>query len=435
MSQTPATRPDVLLIHCHDLGDWLSCYGRQGVPDPHISAFADRSVVFERVFATAPLCTPARSSMFTGRLPHQNGLMGLTHHGWEYRPDVVTLPEMMSDHGYRTALVGLQHEELDARRLGYDEVIGLGMLPRALPVVEVAEGWLASTADAEAPRFAVVGFWEVHRPWPHEDYMPADPAEVEVPPFLPDNEHTRRDVADFLGSIRQLDTAISRLLEALDATERGRETLVIFTTDHGAAFPRAKSTLYDQGVKVAFVVRPPASWEGAPRRVTEMVSHLDIAPTLVALAGGTTEALDGIDLLPMLQGEGGRGHDALVFEKTYHDQYDPIRAIRTAGAKYIRNFVEGPRLPLSADLEQSVSRRGLGDDYLKPRPPEELYLLGRDPWELENVAGRPEAEELKERLSRRLHDEMVRTSDPLVIGDVAAPPQPERGGRGSAGAL
>ncbi len=370
--------------------------------------------------------------MFTGRMPHENGLMGLSHHGWEYRSDVVTLPEMMAAQGYRTALIGLQHEDLDARRLGYDEVHGLGMLPRALPVVDVAKQWLSATNGSSEPRFAVVGFWEVHRPWPHEDYEPAEPAEVEVPPFLPDNEHTRRDVADFMGSIRQLDEAMKRLLEAINATERGRNTLIIFTTDHGAAFPRGKSTLYDPGVKVAFIVRPPLSWGVKPGRRGEMVSHLDLAPTLVSLAGGSVEGFPGVDLMPLLRGEDGHGHKELVFEKTYHDQYDAIRAIRTPTAKYIRNFVDGPKLPLSVDLEQSVSRRGMGDEHLEPRPREELYLLDTDPWELDNVVGRPDLADLKDALARRLHEELVATSDPLLGGDIA-PPGPPAGGRSGRG--
>lgn len=77
--------PDIVLIHGHDLGRWLPCYGMAPVPSPNL-AFAAHSVVFENAFATAPLCTPARSSLFTGVSPHVNGLMGLAHDGWRYRP-------------------------------------------------------------------------------------------------------------------------------------------------------------------------------------------------------------------------------------------------------------------------------------------------------------------------------------------------------------
>lgn len=423
----PARRPDIILIHGHDLGDWLSSYGRKAVPDGNLVRLAETSVLFEQAFSTSPLCTPARSSIFTGLLPHQNGLMGLSHDGWHYAPGVVTLPERLSGLGYRTALLGLQHEDLDARALGYDEVPGLGFLPRSLEVVKLTERWLSEGVDDARPRFASVGFWEVHRPWPHEDYDPADPEDVDVPPYLPDNVHTRRDIADFMGAIRQLDQAVGQLMTAIDSTPRGRESLVIFTTDHGAPFPRAKSTLYDAGVKVALMVRPPESWGAEPRRVPQMVSHLDIVPTLVSVAGGTVSGLDGVDLVPVIRGrEAGEVHKELVLEKTFHDRYDPIRALRTHDAKYIRNYVEGPRLPLPTDLERSESRLGLNGEHLEPRPSEELYVLGRDPWELDNVADSPESAELKRQLSERLDDHLRRTSDPLQQGPVAAPEPPRR---------
>lgn len=146
-SPVPANHPNVALIHCHDLGDWLSCYGHASVPTPNLQAFADSALVFDNAFATSPLCTPARSSLFTGRSPHANGLMGLSHAGWHYNPDIVTLPETLGAAGYRTALLGLQHEDLDARVLGYEEVHGLGFIPRALEVAKMTENWLDHRPD------------------------------------------------------------------------------------------------------------------------------------------------------------------------------------------------------------------------------------------------------------------------------------------------
>lgn len=415
-------RPDILLVHCHDLGDWLTAYGKPGIPDPRITRLAEQSVVFENAFATSPLCTPARSSIFTGLLPHQNGLMGLSHTGWQYAPGVVTLPERLSAAGYRTALLGLQHEDLDAHSLGFDDVIGLGFLPRSLEVATLTQRWLDEGADDPTPRFGAVGFWEVHRPWPASDYDPADPESVWVPPYLPDNEHVRRDIADFLGAIRQLDEAIGRVLDALDSTERGRETLLVFTTDHGAAFPRAKSTLYDSGTKVAFMIRPPVSWGIAARRADQMVSHLDLVPTVLSAANASSvDGLDGLDLIPLLADGAISAHRDLMLEKTYHDRYDPIRAIRTTDAKYIRNFVDAPRLPLPTDLELSESRLGLDADHLAPRPAEELYRLDDDPWELVDLASDPGSAELKAALAARLDEEMARTHDPLLDGAIAPP--------------
>ncbi|WP_179872559.1 sulfatase family protein [Microcella indica] len=421
-------KPDLYLIHCHDLGDWLTTYGYPQIPSPNLDAFAATSVVFDRAFATAPLCTPARSSIFTGRLPHENGLMGLTHTGWTYRPDVPTLPEVVRSAGYHSALIGLQHEDLDARVLGFDEVHGLGFIPRALEVATLTERWLAENPDG-APFLLSIGMWEVHRPWPEEDYEPVDPASVRVPDYLPDNEHTRRDISQFYGAIRRMDEAFGRIVAAIDAHPRGRDAVIVFTTDHGVAFPRAKSTLYDSGVKVALMMRAPGTWGVVAGRSDGMVSHLDLLPTLADFAGA--KAPDGLSGLVLLDKSGvvDPGDRRLFLEKTYHDRYDPIRAVRTSTAKYIRNFVDAPALPLPTDLELSQTRVGMDDAHLRPRPPEELYLLTDDPSELNNRVDDPSLSALREGLSRELDRHLRSTQDPVLAGAVAPPPAPVRGRR------
>ncbi|MGV8896880.1 MAG: sulfatase [Rhodoglobus sp.] len=424
------SQPDIVLIHCHDLGDWLSCYGMPSVPSPNLEAFAESGVIFDAAFATAPLCTPARSSIFTGRLPHQNGLMGLTHAGWQYNPGVNTLPELLRNEGYRSALIGLQHEDFDARLLGYDEVHGLGFLPRAMEVARRVDWWYDQPRD-DTPTLLTIGIWEVHRPWPREDYEFGDPATVDVPAYLPDNSDTRSDIAAFHGAIRQMDEAVGQIIDRINASPKGRETLIIFTTDHGVAFPRAKSTLYDSGVKVAFIVRPPASFGVEPGRREDIVSHLDIVPTLIDVAGGTVgDELEGESLLSVLGGaETEEQHDReLLLEKSFHDRYDPIRAIRTKSAKYIRNFEDGVRVPLPLDLEESSTRAGMGDWPNDPRPPEELYDLGLDPSELTNLIDDPQYQSVRADLVARLEKLMRRTQDPLLAGPIPAPLQPQRQG-------
>ena len=419
-------RPNIILIHCHDLGRWLPSYGLTGIHTPALDALAAAGIVFDNAFATAPLCTPARSSLFTGLLPHQNGLMGLAHAGWTYHDQVRTLPQELSEVGYRTALIGLQHEDLDARTLGYDEVHGLGFIPRALEVAKLFRAWVDS-ADTEQPFFASVGVWEVHRPWPVEDYQPADPADVDVPAYLPDNPHTREDIAEFYGAVAQLDDAIGQILSALDASPHADETLVLFTTDHGAAFPRAKSTLYDSGTGVTLIARPPAHWGITTSRAAEIVSHLDILPTCLELAGAAVpDGLEGRSFAPLLHDDAlpAAMERELVMEKTFHDGYDPSRALRTRHHKYIQHYRDGKRLPLPIDLEQSRTRAGLGSWPNDPRPPHELYLLDTDPDELHNVADVPDNADLVRHLQRRLNLHLHRTADPVLDGDITAPEPP-----------
>lgn len=424
------SQPDVVLVHCHDLGRWLSAYGMPHVPSENIGRFARQAVVFDNAHAAAPLCSPARGALFTGMSPVRNGLQGLVHNDWRYRAGVRTLPERLRPLGYRSTLLGLQHENVDPRVLGFDECAGLGFLPRVNQVVGATESWLSALPrrSERPPVFLTVGVWEVHRPWPAEDYEHADPATVDVPAFLPDNADTRADIAAFHGSIRQFDDGFGRLLAAIDATFDPESTMVILTTDHGAAFPRAKSTLYDAGTGVTLIVRPPAAWRVSPQRVSGLVSHLDVVPTLVDLAGGEPDPqLEGQSLVPVLRGTGAIDPDrVLVTAKDQHDVDDPKRAVRSLSYLYVRNYTEGPQLQLAIDLEESPTRRGMGDAHLAPRPVEELYDRRADPHEMTNVAGDPAYEAVRAEYADRLHDWLEHVHDPVETRLVTPPPARSR---------
>ena len=101
------TRENVILVHWHDLGRHLACYGAEGVISPNLDRLAAEGIRFTDAHATAPLCSPARGSLFTGLHPHRNGLVGLAHHGFEYRDHVRTLPSLLGEAGYRSALFGM----------------------------------------------------------------------------------------------------------------------------------------------------------------------------------------------------------------------------------------------------------------------------------------------------------------------------------------
>lgn len=419
-------RPNILLVHWHDLGTHLGAYGVGSVESPNVDRLAAHGLRFDKAFCTAPLCSPARGALFTGRYPHANGLMGLTHYGWEYTPGEYTLPMLLAAAGYQTALIGLQHESSDSRSLGFDEVHRApGTLQFCRPVTDVAVRWLAANAHIDRPFFLTVGFFETHRPYPTTQYDPADPTAVEVPEFLPDNAWTRDDLACFQGSIRAADVEFGRLLSALDQTGRAEETWVIFTTDHGVAFPRAKSTLYDPGIRVALIMRFPRSWSTRSGATDRLVSHVDLVPTVLEGLGlGIPAAIQGISHADWLSGHDVAGRDAIYAEKNFHDCYDPMRGIRTTRYKYIRSYEERPLLPLAIDLESSPTRYGYGDDHLRHRPFEELYDLGADPLEAQNLVANPDTAAIRAQLAAQLDSWQRGTNDPLLHGQIRAPARP-----------
>ncbi|WP_279098610.1 sulfatase family protein [Gordonia bronchialis] len=407
---------NVILVHWHDLGRHLACYGAQGVESPHLDDLAARGIRFSDAHATAPLCSPARGSLFTGQYPHRNGLVGLAHHGFEYHPGVRTLPELLGNAGYRTVLYGMQHESADPRRLGFDEVDVTES--RCDFVVARAQEWLTDHVahGVDRPFFLTAGFFETHRPYPADEYEPADPDLIGVPGFLPDTPEVREDLAGLHGSVTAADAAVGRLLVTVDELGLRSSTWIVFVTDHGLAFPRAKSTLYVEGTGVALIVAPPRSRDLAPQVYDDLFSGVDLTPTLLDLLEiPVPDDVDGYSHAGEILTRSGQPVRAEVFtEKTYHDAFDPIRAVRTKQFSYLENYAERPELLLPLDIADSLSATAIDAQVIAaPRARVELYDLQTDPYERTNLADDPRYADVVVALSARLARWRAETGDDL----------------------
>lgn len=421
ISDSDETADNVLVVHWHDLGRYLGVYGHTDVSSPRLDRLAAEGILFTRAHATAPLCSPSRGSLFTGRYPQSNGLVGLAHHGWEYRSGVRTLPEILSESDWHSALFGMQHETSYPSRLGFDEFDVSNSYCEY--VVERTEQWLRDH-DRRRPFFLTAGFFETHRPYPRDRYEPADATAVALPDYLPDTGEVRQDMADFYGSIKTADAAVGRILDTLAATGLDASTWVVFFTDHGPAFPRAKSTLYDAGTGIAMIVRPPTRMGLAPRVYDEMFSGVDLVPTLLGLLGvDEPDDIEGISharaLLTPDDTTPVREH--VYMAKTYHDSFDPIRAIRTKEYSYIENYAHRPLLDLPWDIEESPSGHAVAPLVTAPRPGRELYDLRSDPSETNNLLGSDDtghADAIAADLAVRLHEWRQQTGD-VIPSDFA----------------
>ncbi len=418
---TDGPKDNVLIVHWHDLGRYLGAYGHADVSSPRLDELAAQGVLFTRAHATAPLCSPSRGSLFTGRYPHSNGLVGLAHHGWEYRTDVRTLPQILSEAGWQTTLFGMQHETSYPARLGFDEFDVSNSYCEY--VVDRATRWLDDTP--RQPFLLTTGFFETHRPYPPDRYQPADRDSVEVPGYLPETDAVRQDLAEFYGAITVADAAVGQLLDTLATTGLDRTTWVVFVTDHGPALPRAKSTLYDAGTGIALIIRPPFDHGQQPRVYDDLFSGVDLVPTLLELLGQ--------DMPPDVEGISHAGrlraapHDteparAQVFTtKTYHDSFDPIRAIRTKEYSYIENYAVRPLLDLPWDIADSAPGMAVAPLAADRRPERELYDLIEDPDESHNLLGpdaTDKAEAIANDLALLLQDWREKTND-VIPSDFA----------------
>ncbi|WLP91750.1 sulfatase [Gordonia sp. NB41Y] len=415
------TRENVILVHWHDLGRHLACYGATGVQSPNLDALAASGIRFADAHATAPLCSPARGSLFTGQYPHHNGLVGLAHHGFAYRPGTRTLPAILSDAGYRSVLFGMQHESTDPTSIGFDTIDVSDS--RCDHVVAESQAWLRRYVDAgsDRPFLLTAGFFETHRPYPADEYDPADPTTFDVPEFLPDTADVRDDLAGLHGSITKADAAVGRLLATVEALGLAESTWIVFVTDHGLAFPRAKSTLYAEGTGVALIIRPPTARGIGPRVYDDLFSGVDLTPTILDWLGvATPDDVDGdshATEIAVPQSE-SPVRDEVFTEKNYHDAYDPIRAIRTKTHSYIENYAHRPELLLPLDIADSLSARSIAaSSTTRERSHVELYDLTSDPRERNNLADDPAYAAVRADLADRLAQWRHRTADSLPTED------------------
>lgn len=431
----PVESPNVVLVHSHDLGQHLGCYGAD-VETPNIDAVAESGALFENHYVTAPQCSPSRGSLLTGLYPHVNGLMGLAHGEWELHDSVTALPEYLAAAGYETHMFGLQHVSDDPNALGFEYVHSEGnLLPASSPEIhevnrarDVADTFAVflEKESYEEPFFASVGVFELHRievndRFGFDDgrYDPPDPAAVSPLPYLPDDEGIRDDIAEMEGMLAAFDEAVGEITDALENAGLASNTLLILTTEHGIAFPRAKGSCYDPGIEAALIMRHPGTITAGTRH-QELLSNVDVLPTVLDAVGGVEpEAVDGRSFHPLLTDRQYLPRDRVFAEMTWHDRYNPMRAVRTAEYKYIRNFWHSSAVYLSNDVFVSRAGRAVREEFhADHRPYEELYALDDDPHEQTNLAHDDEYEPVRAQLEETLLRWMRETDDPLLDGPV-----------------
>lgn len=413
-----ARRPNIVLFITHDTGRHLGCYGAD-VETPHLNRLAEQAVLFLQAYCTAPQCSPSRGSLITGRYPHRHGLIGLAHRGFRLRPGLPLLPQLLAQAGYSTHLFGIQHET-DRQRsseLGY-QTVHLVRDNTCDHLASAVVDFLCS--NPPQPFFLSIGSFETHRPYPQASPPPAG---LRLPPYLPDAPEVRQDIADLQESVRRVDQAVGQVVTALQKAHLWENTLFLYITDHGIAFPGAKATLFDPGIEIALLLHG-AGFAGG-KRIEAMVSNIDVLPTLCELADVPPPGdLDGKSLVPLVQGKVKQLHPHLYVEQTYHAAYDPVRGVRTEQFKYIRSFARRPFwLPPNVDngYTKDWYRQHRPEVFREPRPAELLYDLRSDPLERENLATHPEYALVLARLRAMLERWMRDTEDPLLRGHVAPP--------------
>jgi N-sulfoglucosamine sulfohydrolase len=418
-------QPNVLFFTCHDLGKHLGCYGQLTVPAPALDKLAGQGVLLDNSFCTAPQCSPSRAALHTGRHSHTVGMLGLAHNpfNWRLHPQEKHVAQLLKESGYDTALWGVQHltKTEGAPELGYMWYDAEDAVVPAPKLAMKAEAFLREPRRKERPFYLEVGFFEPHRPYDWGGTQPDRSRGVQVPPYLPNCPEARQEFAALQGAIRRMDEAIGQILHVLEETGLEEDTWVIFTVDHGLAMPRAKCTLYDPGIETALIMRWPAKGIAGGKRLSQLISHVDVVPTLLQGIGlAVPDNIQGRSFWPLLQGGPYQANEYVFAEKTYHTAYEPMRGIRSANYKLIANFEVDTKVSVPDDIRQGLIYPLMIDDLVGQRDFIELYDLAADPGETHNLATLPEMKDVEDALKRELVSWMRKTSDPILSGPIAS---------------
>ncbi len=415
-----AERPNLLLLVAEDLSPRLGAYGDSVAHTPNLDRLASEGVRYTRAFTTAGVCAPSRAAIILG--VHQNvwgaGHMRAAAGGYTAvpPPDWKAFPELLRAAGYYT---------LNSRKTDYQMGTGFGGGaldgPFSLWDETPASDWrerpdgkpffayltFLSTHESQAWPTWRIGSWlglgmaalrlGTHWSW----FLETDPNSIRLPPYYPDTATVRADLARHYNNIALMDRRVGEILERLEEDGLAEDTVVVFISDHGDGLPRAKRWVYDSGMHIPMIVRWPGHLKGGS--VDEsLVSAIDLAPTLLTLAGVAVPGqMDGRILI----GPDAGPEPSYVFaaRDRVDDVEDAVRAVRHRRFKYIRNLhPERPyvmpsafrdEMPMMEEMNRLAEEGRLEGDaalwFRQTRDPEELYDTDADPHEVRNLVADP----------------------------------------------
>lgn len=430
-----ADRPNVIFFIADDVS-WndYGCYGNSAARTPHIDALAKNGIRFDQAYLTASSCSPSRSSIITGRYPHNNGKAAELHQPISW--NIPWFPELLRDAGYYTAISGKHHMTAtkgpngETRPKPFDLVDG----GRSKGNSGGHANWVKTTQDRPKNKPFFFWFaaydahrgWDADRQWDADRYGPIHNAkDVVVPPFLVDDSATREDLASYYNEVTRFDHYIGAVVAELKGQGELDNTLIFVLADNGRPFPRAKTRIHDSGMKTALVAHWPKGIKKSGSASDSLVSAIDLAPTVLSAAGlKPTPTMQGVSMLPLLKNTAPSIRQFAFSEHNWHDYEAHGRGIRGNRFLYMKNSrpylgLQGPadsvRSPSHLSLQAKRDAKQLtavqSDVFLAPRPAVELYDLNADPHQLNNLAGNAEFAVQQKQLSRVLETWIDETHD------------------------
>lgn len=426
-SSNSTSQPNILWIVTEDISPMLSFYGDDTAKTPILDALAKESVVYDNAFAVVGVCGPSRSAIITGMYPTSIGTMHMR-----------TGQDVMA-YGKRTYKTDIGRKDLQ----GNDIIQYAAVIPdyvKGFPEYLRQAGYFTSNNEKTdyqfaapvtvwnqnskkahwrnrkegQPFFSVFNFGTTHesRVWKNADLpLTVDPDDVSVPPYFQDTATSRTDLARVYSNIELLDKQVGKLLQELKNDGLYDNTIIFFYSDHGGPLPRQKREIYDSGLKVPFMVK---DLRGTSGRSDQMVSFIDLAPTVLNLAN--IKIPENIQGTPFM-GAGKYKERELVYGSSdrFDEFTDRSRSVRNDRYLYIQNDLPEKiwykdvgyrkQVPMMEELlrfRESGTLNSTQREWFTDKTKVELYDCKKDPHNLVNLAGNEKYAKIEKELRQAL---------------------------------
>ena len=395
---------------------------------PNIDKLAAQGVRFENFSCSAAQCSPTRHELYTGLLPPTSGVFG---NGYKPREAYKNVVKYLGELGYDVGLTGKTHFKTATE---FKKIPGFTVSANEqVPTWELSgvKQFIQTSQASDKPFCVVVASVHAHHPWTIGDISNFPLEKIVVPPHMVDGPVTRQALATHAAEVEELDNQVGATVQLLDEMKLNDNTVLIFLSEQGTAMPNGKWSIYDYGTKAVCLVRWPGKIKPA---VTDAVAmYCDIVPTLVDMAGGAAPDMDGKSLYPVLKGETSdhREHAYLVHQgggytqrairsKEYKliwnpepekDYYLDVMMASKSGKTFAKAWREWQEIAKTEpDAQAKVDR-------VMKHPEFELYNIQKDPWELDNLAGKSEYARKVEEMHARLRADMEKLNDSFSTAD------------------
>jgi N-sulfoglucosamine sulfohydrolase len=410
---------------------------------PNLDKIAEEGMCFDSAHVTIAVCQPSRQCLLTGLYPHHNGALGFD----PIDGHIPTLTQVLREHGYFNGIIGKVEHLQPVEKFCWDfcdDVFNHQNNHGRSPYIyrrDSAE-FFRQAKEQGKPFFLMANSHDPHRPfagsddelshfygyhtWASRYYKSED---AEVPGFLPDLPAIRKELAQYYSSVHRCDETVGGVLQSLEESGQAENTLVIFLSDNGMAFPFSKANCYLNSTKTPFIVRWPGVTRRNSRNSGDYIAGIDFSPTILEAAGlAGLLRCDGRSYLPLLKGEKQEDRDTVFtqFNVTAAKNAYPMRCVQSARYGYIFNaWADGSTLYkneskmgltyramiAAAEQNPAVAERVRFFDY---RCQEEFYDFAGDPDALHNLIADPACRSRIENFRARLRKYLEESGDPVL---------------------